>query len=53
MIQKLASPALMDFGLFQTDRLQAMYQAATMGQPAPLDLLWGVAMVAQWLEEFF
>ena len=53
MLEKFDSPALMDSGLFQPQKLKVMYHAATMGRPAPLQLLWGVAMVSAWLEEFF
>lgn len=53
MLEKFDSPALMDSGLFQPQKLKVMYHAATMGRPAPLQLLWGIAMVSAWLEEFF
>ena len=50
---KLKSHALADLGLFEVGRLQEIYESAKKGHLVSLDMLWGVAMVAQWLEEFF
>jgi asparagine synthase (glutamine-hydrolysing) len=53
MEEKLRSPALAEVSLFDLDHLQEMYKSAKRGSPVPLELLWGVAMVAQWLEQYF
>jgi asparagine synthase (glutamine-hydrolysing) len=50
---KLRSPALTEFGLFDIDRIQIMYEFAKMGRNIPVIWPWNMAMVAQWLEEFF
>ena len=51
--ERLNSPALKDSGLFNPQSLNALFDQARAGQPAPLEMLWGVVMVSQWLEEFF
>ncbi len=51
--QKLKSPALEDTGLFNLQQLNNLYDQAWSGKPVPLEMLWGVVMIAQWLEEFF
>jgi len=50
--KKLKSKALADSGLFDMHKLQGAYQAACMGARVPLDLIWGVAMTAEWLEAY-
>ncbi|MCK5849511.1 MAG: asparagine synthase (glutamine-hydrolyzing) [Kiritimatiellae bacterium] len=51
--EKLASEALADSGLFKQDSLLAMYDGAGRNPSIPLELLWGIAMTAQWLEDNF
>ncbi len=51
--ERLNSRKLADTGLFDIRALSTMYDHARLGQPAPLDLLWGIVMVGQWLEEYF
>ena len=50
---KLESQALQDADLFSAEALTAMLLAAQRARPVPLELLWGVVVLAQWLEEFF
>ena len=50
---KLESPALRDADLFSSEALTAMFLAAQHARPVPLEQLWGVVVLAQWLEEFF
>ena len=51
--EKLNSAALKDCGLFDPQSLNRLYDQARTGQPVPYEMLWGVVMVSQWLEEFF
>jgi asparagine synthase (glutamine-hydrolysing) len=51
--EKLNSTALRDSGLFDVQALNNLYDQARSGKSAPLEMLWGVVMIAQWLEEFF
>jgi len=50
---KLKSLLLNQCGFFNIKKLQQMYDLAWAGKPAPLEMLWGVVMISQWLEEFF
>lgn len=52
---RLGSCKLTDTGLFNTELLVARHERACRnGAPQmELDMLWGVAMISQWLEEFF
>lgn len=50
---KLKSPLLNQCGLFNIPKLQQIYDHAWAGKPAPLEMLWGIVMISQWLEEFF
>lgn len=52
---RLGSSKLADTGLFKTDLLVSRHERACRdGAPQlDLDMLWGVAMISQWLEEFF
>ncbi len=51
--ERLSSEALNSCGLFDVPRVRAMYEMARAGKPVPVDLIWGVLMVSQWLEEYF
>jgi asparagine synthase (glutamine-hydrolysing) len=51
--QKLNSPLLKDSGLFNQQQLNDLFDQARSDHHGPLELLWGVVMIAQWLEEFF
>ncbi len=51
--KKLNSPALADVDMFQLQQLNDLYDQACSGKPVPLEMLWGVVMIAQWLEELF
>jgi len=50
---KLKSPLLDECGLFNTHKLRNIYDLAWVGKPVPIDLLWGIVMISQWLEEYF
>ncbi len=51
---RLAGGKLADSGLFRTSALLALHESACNGRPRfPLEMLWGVAMIGQWLEEYF
>ena len=50
MTRKLKSDALGDLGLFSPDGLGSAYERARNDTRVPAELLWGVAMVAEWLE---
>lgn len=51
--ERLASEKLSGAGLFDSRSLLSLHDHARLGHPAPLDLLWGVVMISQWLEEYF
>ena len=53
VLEKLSSPALIDSGLFEVERLRSMYELAQNGHDISIGRIWGIAMVAQWLEEYF
>jgi len=50
---KLKNPLLNQCGLFNIHKLQQMYDLAWAGKQAPLEMLWGIVMISQWLEEYF
>lgn len=51
--ERLTAPKFVGTGLFDAPALLAAYDRARAGGPTPIDLLWGVVMVSQWVEEYF
>jgi hypothetical protein len=51
--ERLTGDKLSGAGLFDSRALLSLHDHARLGHPAPLDLLWGVVMISQWLEEYF
>lgn len=51
--QRLTSPALRDLGLFDTRALEELWLLSALDPDVPVAWLWGVAMMAAWLECYF
>lgn len=52
MRRLLGSGRLEEAGLFRTERLLQSLDEAKRGVNVPMDLLWGAAVVSQWLDEY-
>ena len=53
VIQRLTSPVFIESNLFDTQKLLMLFQLACSGKPCPMEMLWGVVMISEWLEKFF
>lgn len=49
----LMRPSFLDTGLFDSRKLIDLFTQARMGKTMPLEMIWGVVMISQWLAIYF